>query len=346
MRKFDLEVAVGLFMIAGILCLGYLTIKLGRMDVLGKKGYDVEVQEKLPECGGRAHIIEDRGFKFDTGPSFVMMPDFFKELFIYCDADISDYLDLRILDVHYKIFYPDGETLTIYRDSEETERELERIEKGSAKAYRKYINDVASIYKNVESMFYHCYTPAAVLNPAYWGFLAKLKIHKSYWDLAKKYFKSDKLCYAFTFESMFVGVSPFSAPSFYSVISYTDHVHKIYHSMGGMYQIPRVIEGMAKKFGVKFNYSSEIIQIEKKDKEFILRSKEAEFEAHNVVLNADYSYAQEHILTRKIPDFDYSCSVYLIYWGMKKKIPHLAHHNLFFAEELKTSLENIFKNKL
>ncbi len=41
MKKFDLEVAVGLFMIAGILCLGYLTVKLGRMDVLGKKGYEV-----------------------------------------------------------------------------------------------------------------------------------------------------------------------------------------------------------------------------------------------------------------------------------------------------------------
>jgi len=41
MRKFDLELAVGIFMIAGILCLGYLSIKLGRMEVLGEKGYEV-----------------------------------------------------------------------------------------------------------------------------------------------------------------------------------------------------------------------------------------------------------------------------------------------------------------
>ena len=41
MKKFDLEVAVGLFIIAGILCLGYLSIKLWNLEIVGKKGYDV-----------------------------------------------------------------------------------------------------------------------------------------------------------------------------------------------------------------------------------------------------------------------------------------------------------------
>jgi phospholipid/cholesterol/gamma-HCH transport system substrate-binding protein len=41
MRKWDMEFTVGLFLIAGIICLGYLSIKLGRMEVFGSKGYDV-----------------------------------------------------------------------------------------------------------------------------------------------------------------------------------------------------------------------------------------------------------------------------------------------------------------
>ena len=41
MKKFDLEIAVGLFIIAGILCLGYLSIKLGKIEIMGKKGYEV-----------------------------------------------------------------------------------------------------------------------------------------------------------------------------------------------------------------------------------------------------------------------------------------------------------------
>jgi phospholipid/cholesterol/gamma-HCH transport system substrate-binding protein len=42
MKKFDLELAVGLLIIAGIICLGYLSIKLGKMEVWGGKGYDVD----------------------------------------------------------------------------------------------------------------------------------------------------------------------------------------------------------------------------------------------------------------------------------------------------------------
>lgn len=75
---------------------------------LAYRGHRVDVYEKLPECGGRAHIIEDRGFTFDTGPSFVLMPDFFEELFAACNKKIGDYLDLKVLETSYKIFYSDG----------------------------------------------------------------------------------------------------------------------------------------------------------------------------------------------------------------------------------------------
>ena len=60
-------------------------------------GYDVEVFEKLSHCGGRNNIIEDRGFLFDTGPSFVLMPDFFEEVFSFCGEQLKDYLDFMPL---------------------------------------------------------------------------------------------------------------------------------------------------------------------------------------------------------------------------------------------------------
>lgn len=50
MRKFDLELAVGIFMIAGMVCLAYLTIKLGQLEVLGGKGY--EIQAVFSSSGG------------------------------------------------------------------------------------------------------------------------------------------------------------------------------------------------------------------------------------------------------------------------------------------------------
>ena len=41
MKKFDIELAVGLFIIAGIICLGYLSIKLGKMEIVGERGYEI-----------------------------------------------------------------------------------------------------------------------------------------------------------------------------------------------------------------------------------------------------------------------------------------------------------------
>ncbi|MFA4984940.1 MAG: FAD-dependent oxidoreductase, partial [Candidatus Omnitrophota bacterium] len=221
---------------------------------LARRGFSVDVFEKLPTPGGRNNILEDRGFKFDMGPSFVLMPDLFEEVFTDCGGDIKDYLDLKALDPSYKIFYPDGDAITVYRDSVMTRRELEKIEKGAAAGFDKFIAETGKIYRKVRPLLYRCFTPAALLNPYYWSLVKDLRAFESYWQLARRFFRSEKLCYAFTFEAMFIGVSPFSAPAFYSIITYTDHVQKIYHPMGGMYRIPLALEGLAAKSGARFHY--------------------------------------------------------------------------------------------
>ena len=312
---------------------------------LAHDGYDVEVFEKLTKCGGRNHILEDKGFKFDMGPSFVLMPDFFEEVFSYCGESLKDYLDLRIIDPSYKIFYSDGETLTVYKDSRRTKEELERIERGAAKQFDKFIQETARIYDIVKPLLYKCVTYKALNNPYYWSLVGKIRAFQSYWNLARKYFKSDKLCYAFTFEAMFMGVSPYQAPAFYSVITYTDHVQKIAHPMGGMYQIPIALEKLARKFGAKINYDCPIEDITQSDGKISLKQGVREIKTDCVVVNADYAYAQTDLLKRKIPEFKYSCSTLLIYLGIKKKLSNLTHHNLFFSKDLNKNLDQIFKDK-
>ena len=312
---------------------------------LAKQGYSVEVFEKLGECGGRNHLLEDRGFKFDMGPSFVLMPDFFEEVFSYCGQDIKEYLNLRAIDPSYTIFYPGADALTVYKDSARTKDELEKIEAGSSKGFDGFIKETTRIYDAVRPLLYDCFTPRAILNPAYWGLLGKIRALESYWGLAKKFFKTEKFCYAFTFEAMFMGVSPFNAPAFYSIISYADHVQKIFHPMGSMYQIPMALEKMAKKFGVRFHYNAQVKKIRPKSGALILGLDGREAAFDKVVVNADYAYAQSELLGKHLPAYKYSCSVYLIYLGLKQKVNGFAHHNLFFSKNLKRNLSQIFDEK-
>lgn len=65
-----------------------------------------------------------------------------------------------------------------------------------------------------------------------------------------------------------------------------------------------------------------------------------------MVVNADYAYAQSELLGRRLPAYKYSCSVYLIYLGLKQKVKGFAHHNLFFSRDLKENLNQIFKEKV
>ncbi|MFH0855596.1 MAG: phytoene desaturase family protein [Candidatus Omnitrophota bacterium] len=310
---------------------------------LAHDGHDVQVFEKLDKCGGRNHILEDKGFKFDMGPSFVLMPDFFEEPFSYCGECLKDYLDFKVLDVNYKIFYPDGDCLSVYKDWSRTKEELERLEKGSSVSFDRFIKETSRIYGLVRPLLYKCFTPASLINLSYWPLLLRLRVFESYWGLARKFFKTDKLCYAFTFEAMFMGVSPFQAPAFYSIISYADHVQKIAHPMGGMYQIPLALEKMARKFGAKFSYNSEVEEISGNGPVRLkVGGKEQEFD--KAVINADYSYAKEKLLGRALPDYKYSCSVYLLYLGLKNKVKGLEHHNLFFARDLPGNLKDIFED--
>ncbi|MCK9431666.1 MAG: phytoene desaturase family protein [Candidatus Omnitrophica bacterium] len=312
---------------------------------LAKDGYQVDVYEKLPACGGRNNLICEAGFKFDTGPSFVMMPDFFEEIFSYCGQDIKDYLDLRVLEKSYKIVYADGRQFTVHRDSRLTLGEMEKIEPGSSARFEDFILETGRIYGLVRPLLYKCVTLKDLFNPAYLSLAGRIRAFDSYWKLARKYFKSRELCYAFTFEAMFMGVSPYRAPAFYSVITYADHAQKIFHSMGGMYRIPLALEKLASRFGANFHYGCEVEKIEKENGKFTLSCGNERFKADYLVVNADYPYTQTDLLDRRIPDFEYSCSTYLVYLGLKRKLEGLEHHNLFFSGDLDKNLDQIFKKK-
>ena len=313
---------------------------------LAHDGYEVDVWEKLPQCGGRASLLAEKGFRIDMGPSFVLMPGFYKEVFDYCGEEMADYLDLRALETHYRIFYPDGTRLNVYGDPERTKAELERIEPGSARGYDAFIAETARIYRDVEPLLYKCFTLKDLANPALWPLVTKLRVWENVWQLACRYFQDERLRYAFVFEAMFIGVSPFQAPAFYSIITYADQVQKVLHSMGGMYQIPLALERMAAKFGAKFHYGAEVKGLRGDGDGVVLDFGKDQFRADRAVVNADYAHTQGDLLQRRLPHWKHSCSVFLIYWGLKRKVEGLEHHNLFFSGDLPRNMAEIFDRKV
>src|SRR5271166_3236382 len=75
---------------------------------LGARGYRVTIAEKLGAPGGRAFVLRQDGFTFDTGPTIVTAPFLFEELWALCGRRIADDVELRAITPFYQIRFQDG----------------------------------------------------------------------------------------------------------------------------------------------------------------------------------------------------------------------------------------------
>ena len=107
--------------------------------LLASKGYDVTVFEKKSYVGGRNSLLEIGDFKFELGPTFVMLPDVFKETFTEAGKNISDYINLIRLDPMYRLRYANGTDFFVHFNKENLKKEIERVFPGEVKGYEKYM---------------------------------------------------------------------------------------------------------------------------------------------------------------------------------------------------------------
>ena len=80
---------------------------------LRAQGYRVTVVEQHDHPGGRCGLWEADGFRFDTGPTLLLMIDYLRQVFADAGRRLDDYLDLVQLDPNYRIYYPDGSTFDV-----------------------------------------------------------------------------------------------------------------------------------------------------------------------------------------------------------------------------------------
>ena len=112
-----------------------------------KAGYSVTVLEKNEQIGGRASMLEIDGFKFDMGPSWYWMPDIFERFFADFGKKVSDYYQLEKLSPGYRVYFGKDDYIDIADEPEKIIETFERIEPGSGKHLRKFMEDSRKNYE-------------------------------------------------------------------------------------------------------------------------------------------------------------------------------------------------------
>ncbi|MFC0605576.1 phytoene desaturase family protein [Winogradskyella pulchriflava] len=318
---------------------------------LAKAGYKVSMFEKNNTVGGRARQLIKDGFTFDIGPSWYWMPDVFEKFFNDFGKSTSDFYQLDKLSPAYKIFFSD-EVITIGDHMDQICEEFERIEIGSSKPLRKFINQAQEHYDIAINK--------VVLKPGISPFELVTKetvkridrFFKSISSEVRKNFKNPKLISTLEFPVLFLGAKPSQTPSFYSFMNFADFGLGTWHPKGGMYEIIKAMKKLAEELGVTINNNNNVEKINVnngKTTGIIVNGKLVESDI--VLSGADYHHT-ETLLNKNHRQYSesywekrtFAPSSLLFYVGFNKKLKNVEHHNLFFDTDFEAHAEEIYDN--
>ena len=314
---------------------------------LAHAGWEVTVLEQHDRPGGRAGRWQSEGFTFDTGPSLVMMIEYWQKLFSDVGRRLEDYLTLVQIDPCYRIHFPDGTSHDRSSVLNRLIEECEVIEPGCgpnllaylARTSRMYRDGLAFIGRNV-------HRPTAMLDLANLGILTSGALG----DLQKmvgKYFKDERMQQSLSFQTLYLGLSPYESLAIYSLLPYVEIAGGIFYPMGGMFQLALALERLARELGVTFRYGARVHRFETAGDKVrsALLADGTRVSSDIVVANADLPYAYDELLLAPYPGIEqkrFSCSAVLMYIGTNRTWPHLQHHNFVVGRDMKTGCDDLF----
>jgi phytoene desaturase len=313
---------------------------------LAKAGHSVTVYEKNSHAGGRGMVMRTRGFTFDLGPSWYMMPDVFEEFFSDFGKSVSNVLDLRRLDPSYKIFTQDNSYTVTGAPS--VYDLFERLEPGSSVGLQRLLAKTEHEYQVVREHVLN--KPLTTLFDVDYTVLKtfmRAELLGSYHSRIKRYISHPELQKIVEFMVVFMGGSPRNIPAFYTLLSHVDFNLGIHYPMGGMGTLVEQMRAVAESLGVEFVFNAPVERICTSDKKVNgVEINGKKVSADVVVGNADRHHIETALLGRNAKRWErtvLSPSGLLVYLGVSKKLKGLEHHNLFFDSDWDRHFEDVFE---
>nr|WP_251858547.1 phytoene desaturase family protein [Herbiconiux sp. L3-i23] len=337
---------------------------------MARRGYDVTLFEARDQLGGRAGLWEKDGFRFDTGPSWYLMPEVFDHFFKLLGTDAASELDLDRLDPGYRVFFPpssDGRhgPVDIAADRQRNIDLFESLEPGAGRALERYLDSAGLTYRLAKERF--LYSTFADLRPVFargilrhGARLARLLLQPLD-PFIRSSFANERIRRILGYPAVFLGGSPFDVPSMYHLMSSLDLEGGVLYPQGGLHTVIDAIEGVALAEGVTIRTGSPVTRIVTKPvgggKPSVVgveyRDENGDTVLHSagtVVAACDLQAAETGLLSSDLQTYPQSWwdkrtpgpGAVLVYLGVKGELPQLQHHNLLFVDDWRGNFESIF----
>lgn len=320
--------------------------------LLARHGADVTVIERRDRVGGRSATIEADGFRFDTGPTFFLYPRVLEEIFRACGSRLSDHVELRKLDPMYRLMFEGGGEIRASDRLDELQRQVARLNPHDAENLPAFLEDgrrKLNAFRPVLENDFGSLT--GYLRPSVLKALRYMRPQSSVDRDLSQFFDDPRVRLAFSFQSKYLGMSPFRCPSLFTILSYLEYGHGVYHPIGGCASVVEAMAALARRMGVRIHLNEDVTGLEFDGRRArAVVTDQGRHACDALVLNADFAHAMNRLVpdrlrrrwtTAKLDRKKFSCSTFMMWLGIDGVDDDLGHHTIFLAEDYKRNIRQI-----
>jgi len=321
-----------------------------RLQAAGLRTILLEGRDKP---GGRAYVYHDQGFTFDAGPTVITAPGCLEELYTVAGERMADHVDLLPVFPFYRLFWEDGHTFDYSNDLEAITRQMAARRPEDVEGYRRFLAYATDVFDEGYTKLAH--VPFLDL----WSMvraapqLVRLEAYRTVYDVVSRFIQDDHHRQAFSFHSLLVGGNPFATSSIYTLIHVLERTWGVTFPRGGTGALVRALAALFERLGGEVRLSTPVDRILTEGGRVTgVRTAHGEtIPVTAVASNADVVHTYKALLghdprgasvARSLEKKRFSMSLFLIYFGTKRRHRHLAHHNVLFGPRYKELLSDIF----
>jgi len=324
---------------------------------LGARGYRVTVLERLDAPGGRAYVHRRDGFTFDAGPTIVTAPFLLEELWQLCGRRLEEDVELRPVLPFYRIRFHDGVCFDYSGDPAAMRAEVARLSPGDVAGYERFMARSEAIFRIGFERLGHVAFDRIADMARILPDLLRLGGHRSVHGLVAAHVRDPRLRTVLSFHPLLIGGNPFTATAVYGLIAHLERRWGVHFAMGGTGRLVsglvRLIEGQ----GGRLRCGAEVreITVDAGRATGVRLAGGERIAADIVVSNADSAWTYRHLLPasarrrwtdRRIERARYSMSLFVWYFGTRRRYPDVPHHTILLGPRYRGLLDDIFRSKV
>jgi phytoene desaturase len=320
--------------------------------LLQRSGAHVTIVERRPVVGGRTSTIERDGFKIDTGPTFFLYPRVLREILAAAGRKLEQEIPMYRLDPQYRLVFGAGGELLATPDLQRMEQAIAELSPEDARGFHRFFcdnrNKLEKFTPFLESPFESWRDLA---KPEMLKLLPLLRPWRSLDSDLRRHFKDERIRLGFSFQSKYLGMSPFTCPSLFSILSFLEYEHGVFHPAGGCGAVTKAMARIAQELGARLllNEGVENMIFDGR-KCTAVRTSSRTLPADAVVVNADFAQAMQRMVPdhlrnrwtdRRIEKKRFSCSTFMLYLGIEGRHDQVSHHTIYLAKDYRQNLHDI-----